>query len=100
MPSVVDPILVDDDGPDQSAELDQRMPVAAVAGEPGGFDREYGPDAPLADRRQQSLEAGARDAACRAAEIVIDNLNGSPAELFRATGKAVLAPQASWLCTS
>src|SRR5271157_5369494 len=43
MPSIVDPILVDDDGPDQSAELDQRMPVAAVAGEPGGFDRKYGP---------------------------------------------------------
>src|SRR5208283_3639016 len=70
------------------------MPVAAIAGEPGGFDRKYGPDAPVADRRQQSLEAGARDAAYRAAEIVIDNLDGSPAELFCATGKAVLAPQA------
>src|SRR5208337_1418159 len=94
MPSMVDPVLVDDDSPDQSAELDQRMPVAAVAGEPGGFDRKYGPDAPVADRRQQSLEAGARDAASRAAEIVINNLDGSPAELFCATGKAVLAPQA------
>src|SRR5271166_4437144 len=45
MASIVDSVLVDDDGPDQSAELDQRMPVAAVAGEPGGFDREYGANA-------------------------------------------------------
>src|SRR5271166_6542391 len=94
MPSIVDSVFVDDNGPDQSAELDQRMPVTAVAGEPGGFDRKYGPDAPVADRRQQSLEAGARNAASRAAEIVIDNLDGIPAEISCATGKAVLAPQA------
>src|SRR5271157_5855640 len=94
MPSIIDPVLVDDDGPDQSAELYQRMPVAAVAGEPGGFDRKYRPNAPLADRRQQPLEARPRDAAARAAEIVIDNLDGSPAELFGATGKTVLTPQA------
>src|SRR5271166_941227 len=94
MASIVDSVLVDDDGPDQSAELDQRMPVAAVAGEPGDFDREYGANAALADRRQQPLEARPRDAAARAAEIVVDDLDGSPTELFGATSETVLAPQA------
>ena len=70
------------------------MPVAAVAGEPGGFDREYGADACLADRCQQTLEARPSDAAARASEIVIDDLNGDPAELLGAIGEPVLAPLA------
>jgi hypothetical protein len=51
-------------------------------------------NAALADRRQQPLEARPRDAAARAAEIVVDDLDGSPTELFGATGQTVLAPQA------
>jgi hypothetical protein len=38
------------------------------------------------DRRQQALEAGPRDAAARAAEIVIDDLDGDPSELLGAMG--------------
>src|SRR3954451_4756695 len=34
MPRIIDSVLVYDDGPDKSTELDQRMPVAPVAGEP------------------------------------------------------------------
>ena len=75
---------------DQSTELDQRMPVAAVAGEPRRLDREHGADAAVADRRQQPLEAGTRDAAARAAEIVVDDLDRAPAELPGAIGEPVL----------
>src|SRR5712671_2040938 len=91
---IIDSVLVYDDGPDQSTELDQRVPVATVAGEAGGFDGEYGADACLADRRQQTLEARPSDAAARAAEIIIDNLNGGPSELFGAIGEPILAPLA------
>ena len=93
MARIIDSVLVYDDGSDQSTELDQRMPVAAV-GEPGGFDREYGSDAPLADRCQQTREARPSDAAARAAEIIIDDLDGGPAELLGMIGKPVLAPSA------
>src|ERR1700730_14542674 len=91
---IIDSILVDDDSPDQSTELDQRMPVAAVAGEPGGFNREYGSDPPLTDRRQQTLEARSSDAAARAAEIIIDDLDGGPTKLLGAIGEPVLTSSA------
>ena len=94
MPRIIDSVLVDDDGPDQSTELDQRMPVAAVAGQPRGLDREYGADASLADRRQQALEARPIDAAARAAEIIIDDLDDGPAELPGAIGEPILPPLA------
>src|SRR5260221_1048049 len=57
MPRIIDSVLVYDDSPDQSTELDQRVPVAAVTGQPRRLDREHGADAALADRRQQALEA-------------------------------------------
>src|SRR5262245_61632451 len=94
MPRIVDSVLVDDDGPDQSTELDQRMPVSAVTGEPGGFDREYGSDTSLADRREQTLEARPVNAAARAAEIIIDDLDDGPAELLGAIGEPILASPA------
>jgi hypothetical protein len=44
MARIVDPVLVDEDGADQSTELDQRVPVASVAGETRSLDREHGTD--------------------------------------------------------
>src|SRR5438270_5139683 len=67
MPRIIESVLVYDDGPDKSTELDQRMPVAAVAGQPRCLDRKYGADPPLTDRSQQALEARPIDAASRAA---------------------------------
>src|SRR5258707_12179291 len=52
---IIDSVLVYDDGPDQSTELDQRVPVATVAGEAGGFDCEYGAPPCLPDRPPQTL---------------------------------------------
>src|SRR5215472_3038796 len=54
-----DSILVDDDGANQSTELDKRVPVGAIAGETRRLDRKHGTDMPVADSGQQPLEAGA-----------------------------------------
>ena len=51
MPRIINAVLVNDQRADQSAELDQRVPVAPVAGEPRRFDRDDGADPPLTDRR-------------------------------------------------
>src|SRR5215831_8985585 len=74
MPRIIDSVLVYDDGPDKSTELDQRVPVAAVTSQPRRFDREYGSDAAFADRGQQALEAWSLDATARAAKIIIGDL--------------------------
>ena len=92
MARIVDSILVDDDGADQSTELDQRMPVAAVAGETRGLDREHRPDTAVADGGQQSLKAWTGDATTRSSEIVVDDLDRRPAELLGAIGKPILPP--------
>ena len=70
------------------------MPVAAVAGKTRRLDREHRADTAVADRCQQPLEAGTRDAATGAAEIVVDDLDVAPAELLGAIDEAVLAPSA------
>jgi hypothetical protein len=64
--------------PDQAAELQQCVPIAAVAGQPRGLDRDHGADPALADGGEQLLEAWPGHAGTGAAEIVIDHLNGLP----------------------
>ena len=90
MARIVDSVLVDEYGADQSTELYQRVPVAAVAGETRSLDRENGADATVTDSGQQPLEAGTGDAAARPSEIVVDDLDGRPAKLPGAIGKPVL----------
>ena len=90
MARIVDSVFVDDDRADQSTELDQRMPVTAVAGETGDFDREHSPRAPIADRGQEAFEAGAHDAATRASEIIVDHFDRRPAKFSRTIREAVL----------
>ena len=80
MPRIIDSVLIYDDSPDKSTELDQRVPVATVAGQPRGLDGKYRADPPLTDRRQQALEARPVDAASRAAEVIVDDLDSGPAE--------------------
>src|ERR1700730_824208 len=46
MAGFVDAVFVNDDRADKAAELDQRMPVAAVARQAGGLDREDRSGAP------------------------------------------------------
>src|SRR6266404_1961124 len=94
MPRIIDPVLVYDDGPDKSTELDQRMPVATVAGQPRCLDRKYGADPPLTDRSQQALETRPVDARSRAAKIIVDDLDHGPAELPSTIGEPVLTAAA------
>src|SRR5258708_20689273 len=63
---IIDSVLVYDDGPDQSTELDQRVPVATVAGEAGGFDGEYGAHARPPHRPPHTPEAPPTHTAPRA----------------------------------
>src|SRR2546429_5665510 len=94
MPRIIRSVLVYDEGPDKSTELDQRMQVAAVAGQPRCLDRKYGAAPPLADRSQQALEARPIDAASRAAQIIVDDLDCGPAELSSTIGEPVLTAAA------
>src|SRR2546429_6953486 len=94
MPRIIRSVLVYDEGPDKSTELDQRMQVAAVAGQPRCLDRKYGAAPPLADRSQQALEARPIDAASRAAQIIVDALDCGPAELSSTIGEPVLTAAA------
>ena len=55
---VVDAVEVDDARLDQPAQLEQVMPVAAVAGEPRGIEAQHGADLAGAEPRDQPLEAG------------------------------------------
>jgi len=94
MARIVDSVLVDDERADQSTELDQRMPVAAIAGKTRRLDREHGADTAVADRCEQPLEAGTRDAATGAAEVVVDDIDVAPAKLLGAIDEALLPPSA------
>src|SRR3984893_15393038 len=90
MPRIVDSVLVHDDGPNQSTEFDQCVPVATVACEPRRLDCEHATDAAFTDPRQQALEARPVAAATRATQIIVDELDSGPAELPGAIGEPVL----------
>src|ERR1700730_3474095 len=94
MPRIIDSVLVYDDGPDKSTELNPRVPVAAVTSQPRRFDRKYGTDAAFADRRQQGLRGGPIDPTARAAKIIVDDLDRRPAELPGTISKPVLTAAA------
>ena len=48
MARIVDSVLVDDKRADQSTELDQRVPVAAITGKTRRLDREHSADTAVA----------------------------------------------------
>src|SRR5262249_51206654 len=87
-------VLVGEERADQSTELDQRMPVAAITGKTRCLDCEHSADTAVADRCEQPLEAGTRDATARAAEVVVDDIDVAPAKLLSSIDEAVLAPPA------
>src|SRR5712691_8151555 len=55
---VVNPIQVDHSRLDQAAELEQMVPVAAVAGEPGGVEAQHSANLSSTEPRNQPFEAG------------------------------------------
>src|SRR4249920_1263467 len=58
------------------------------------LDREHSADTAVADRCEQPLEAGTRDAATGAAQVVVDDIDVAPAKLIGAVDEVVLAPSA------
>jgi hypothetical protein len=73
---VVDPVEVDHSRLDQAAELKQVVPVATIAGEPGGVEAQHGSDLSGTEPCHEPLEAGPRHHATGGtAEIVIDHLD-------------------------
>src|SRR5215470_1660017 len=98
MPRIVDTVFFGDERDDQSTELDQRMPVAAITGKTGRLDREHGADTAIADHCEQPLEARTCDAAARAAEVVVDDIDVAPAKLLGSIDEAVFGASGSHDC--
>src|SRR5262249_7366528 len=90
MARIIDSVLVDDNRADESTELDQCGPVAAIARQARRLDRERSADATLANRGQQALKAGPADPIARATQIIVDDLYRSPTELPGAVSQPVL----------
>src|SRR5258708_36092411 len=94
MSRIVDSVLVDDNGSDQSAELDQRVPVTAIACESRRLEREHGANTRFANRGQQALKAWPSDAAARAPQIIVNYLHSGPAKLTGSIGERALPASA------
>src|SRR5258708_21858472 len=90
----VDSVLVDDNGSEQSTELDQRVPVTAIACESRRLEREHGANTRFANRGQQALKAWPSDAAARAPQIIVNYLHSGPAKLTGSIGERVLPASA------
>jgi hypothetical protein len=57
VPRIVDPILVEDEGVTERADLEEAMPVGGVPREPGHLEAHHDARAPEADVRHELLEA-------------------------------------------
>jgi hypothetical protein len=77
--------------PQNSISVCQSRPLRAKTRR---LDREHSADTAVADRCEQPLKAGTRDAATRAAEICVDDIDVAPGKLLGAIDEAVLAPPA------
>src|SRR5262245_4580517 len=92
---IVHAVEVDDAGLDQAAQLEQMMPVAAIAGETRGIETQHGTDLPGAQGGDETIETGPPDGATRRpAEIVVDDLNIGEASPARHLDQLVLPPLA------
>src|SRR5271170_2516880 len=91
---VVDSILVYDQAADQSAELQKRMPITAIAGKPRGFYRKNSAGPPSANSGQQSLESGPCNSAARTPEVIVDDDHVRPSQCPRTIRKSILTTTA------
>ena len=90
---IIDAVEVDDPRLDQPAQLEQVMPVPAVAGQPRCVEAQHSANLARAERGDELLEAGPGDhSARRAAEIVVDHLDRLEATASGNVDQLVLAP--------
>jgi hypothetical protein len=82
MTRIVDAVLVGNQRTYETAELQQCVPVTAVASQARRLDRDNRADTPVTDGSKQLLKVGPRNAAA-AAKIVVDDGDIAPAELLR-----------------
>ena len=87
---IVHAVLIDDQAAHQSAELQKRVPIPAIAGEARSLDRQHGAGGAGTDCRQQALKPGACRAASRAPEVIIDDDHIFPAKHACAIGERIL----------
>ena len=73
---VVHAVQIDDPGLDQTAQLQQMVPVASVAGKARGVEAQHGADFAGAQPRHEAIEAGSgHHAAGGAAEVIVDDFH-------------------------
>ena len=88
---VVNAVQVDHPRPDQTAEFEQVVPVAAVAGEPGRIVAQHRSNFPSAEPGREPLEPwSGHHPTGRPAEIVVDHLDISEPPAPRDVNKLVL----------
>src|SRR3954452_2197498 len=90
---IVEPLAIGDEHPEQGAQLEQLMPVAVVAREPGGVEADDQPRVAEPDLGDELLEAGSFAAPCAGlTEILVDNVDplAWPAEPDGTVDQAVL----------
>src|SRR5262249_10544427 len=89
----IDGLLVDQERVDEAAHLNELVPIAIVASETRDFPGDDSPDLAEADFGDHSLETGSihgRDGG--KAEVLVDDLNVSPAERKNVLLHRVLKP--------
>src|SRR5262249_52828421 len=87
---VVHPILVDDQAVHQTAELEQGVPIAAIAGQTRSLDSENRAGGAGTDGGKQALKSRARRAASRTTKVIIDDNHVFPAKCTCACCKSIL----------
>ena len=94
---IVDAIEVDHTGLHQATELQQVMPVAAVAGQAGCIKAQHRADLACTQPRDQTLKARPRHHATRrAAEIVVDHRRFGPRRRATSTSSYCAAGSRGW----
>src|SRR5215472_9265828 len=86
-PGSLEPILIQDQGLGQRADLEQAMPLRGIAGQPRHLQAKYDADLAHADRGHQLLEALAVGSSPRLAEVTTTRSRGQP----RATARSLSA---------
>lgn len=85
---------VNQQGSDDTAKLQQGMPVPAIARQSRCLNAEDRADLPVAQFAQEALKTGTRCTGARDSEIVVDHLNVLPAQRTRMIDEGVLPPLA------
>lgn len=84
-------LLIDQDGVDDPAHLDQLLPIAAVAGKARHFPRRDRTNLAQADLGDYPVEARPRNTARRrTAKVVVDRLDAGPAERRQPVAHCIL----------